>query len=72
MKDQQAFPNPMNENWQGCPGMTMRQYYKAAMLSSLPSWGMVNTPNDEKYTAEICAKYADAMLAEDAEFEAKQ
>lgn len=50
--------------------MTVRQRYKAAALT-----GYLSDPNcttNRKGLAQACAEYADAMLAEDAEFAAKR
>ena len=49
------------------PGMTMRQYYKAAALVMFNSvdWGGM----DDEALAKITGQVADAMIAEDAEHE---
>lgn len=82
MKDQPAFPTQITETHNAArqmgreqpetvsfPGMTIRQYYKAAALNGLtPDVNIVHG----KMIAEMCARIADAMLAEDAEHEGKE
>lgn len=69
-----AFPNVLvtvdkngSQNFIVNNGMTMRQWYKGMALMSM----MTCRTHDWTYTdcVEYCAKYADAMLAEDAERE---
>lgn len=64
------------------PGMTMRQYYKAAALQSLAGppitdllaqarIGKKEIEESIDATAVVCGAIADALLAEDQEFEKK-
>lgn len=63
-------------------GMSMRQYYKGQALAGMLSnetalkaildISKVKNRTDENTAAIICSSYADAMIAEDQEFENKQ
>lgn len=79
-----AFPKPQSAGIVGDaqPGMTMRQYYKAAVMQGLcanpggpfqqnsqSGWALVNS-SFHQLSIEA-GELADAMLAEDAEFEAR-
>jgi len=66
-----AFPVPFGRDpdQPSVNGMTVRQYYKAAMLTGWAAGrnnGDVRDPSNStvEMVASACGKYADAMLAE--------
>lgn len=70
--DEPAFPVPNDANVNGQSGLTIRQYYKAAALTGIISAGVGSGQNLHENIAHVVAKYADAMLAEDAAHASKQ
>ena len=67
MKKNDGGPSyPESCNGQIVPGMTIRQYYKAAALSGIDLASLGENVSD-KLIAQWCGRMADAMLAEDQE-----
>jgi len=65
-----AFSNITPDmNVDGGPGMTMRQYYKAAAIIGCLAgdWGTIQSDNERQAMVGFAGRIADAMIAEDEE-----
>jgi len=69
--DIEACQRALQQAYAQVQGMTVRQAYKMAALQETGFPADVR-PEEIARAVEYCSKVADAMLAEDREFEAKQ